>query len=466
MNIEKHSVDNLNATIIINISKDDYQSQFKSELSKTAAKAQMKGFRKGKTPLSVVKKMYGKGILADAVNNTLQTALSDYLKSEELDILGQPIPSDDQDGDLDFDVNNLLDYEFKFDIGMSPEVDVLGVSDSDSYDIDKIKIDDKTIDEELNNAQKRLGEQSHPDGAVLAGDIIKIQADELDGKKQKENGWASEFSVLVDSLTDKYNKEVLKLSKDDSFTFDVNEIEKDKGEDYVRKYLLNVPKVEEGEEEPVIGNMFTGKIIDIARLVKAELNQEFYDKYFGEGAVSSDKEAREKVEENIGLHYQNQALQLMYRDIMDKLVADTKVQLPETFLRKWLQLTNEKLSAEEIDKDFPGFLDNMKWTLIKSELAKKFEIEVSPEDIREAMTAKVRSYFGQYGQQMDDTMLNEVMGKMFQNQEEVNKTYEELQAGRVFQKIGEVIKQKEVTISLDDFNAKVKSVNEKQPAQG
>ncbi len=465
MNIEKHSVDNLNATITINILKDDYQSQFKSELSKTAAKAQMKGFRKGKTPLSVVKKMYGKGILADAVNNTLQTALSEYLKSEELDILGQPIPSDDQDGDLDFDVNNLLDYEFKFDIGMSPKVDVLGVSDSDSYDIDKIKIDDKTIDEELENAQKRLGEQSHPDGAVLAGDIIKIQADELDGKKPKENGWASEFSVLVDSLTEKYNKEVLKLSKDDSFSFDVNELENDKGEDYVRKYLLNVPKTEEGAEEPVIGNMFTGKIVDISRLVKAELNQDFYDKYFGEGAVNSDKEARDKVEENIGLHYENQALQLMYRDIMDKLVADTKVQLPETFLKKWLQLTNEKLSAEEIDKDFPGFLDNMKWTLIKSELAKKFEIEVSPEDIREAMTAKVRNYFGQYGQQMDDTMLNEVMGKMFQNQEEVNKTYEELQAGRVFKKIGETIKQNEVIISLDDFNTKVKTVNEKQQAQ-
>jgi trigger factor len=465
MNIEQHSVDNLNATITINILKDDYQSQFKSELSKTAAKAQMKGFRKGKTPLSVVKKMYGKGILADAVNNTLQTALSDYLKSEELDILGQPIPSDDQDGDLEFDVNNLLDYEFKFDIGISPKVDVLGVSDSDTYDIDKVKIDDKTIDEELENAQKRLGEQSHPDGAVLAGDIIKIQADELDGKKPKENGWASEFSVLVDSLTDKYNKQVLKLSKDGTFSFDVNELEKDKGEDYVRKYLLNVPKIEEGQEEPVIGNMFTGKIVDISRLVKAELNQEFYDKYFGEGAVSSDKEARDKVEENIGLHYQNQALQLMYRNIMDKLVADTKVELPETFLKKWLKLTNEKLSDEEIDKDFPGFLDNMKWTLIKSELAKKFEIEVSPEDIREAMTAKVRNYFGQYGQQMDDAMLNEVMGKMFQNQEEVNKTYEELQAGRVFKKIGETIKQNEVKISLEDFNAKVKLVNEKQQAQ-
>jgi len=464
MNIEKHSVDNLNATITINITKDDYHKKYQSELSKTAAKAQMKGFRKGKTPLSVVKKMYGKGILADAVNNTLQTALSDYLKSEELNILGQPIPSDDQDGDLEFDVNNPIDYEFKFDIGISPEVEVVGVSEKDTYPIDKITIDDKTIDEELANAQKRLGTQSHPDGAVLAGDIIKIQAEELDGKKPKENGWATEFSVLVDSLTDKYNEKVLKLSKDDSFSFDVHDLEKDKGEDYVRKYLLNVPKTEEGQEEPVIGNMFTGKIIDIARLVPAELNQEFYDKYFGEDVVSSDEEARDKVSESVAGHYQNQALQLMYRDIMDKLVAETKVELPETFLKKWLKLTNEKLTDEEIDKDFPGFLDNMKWTLIKSELANKFEIEVSPEDIREAMTAKVRNYFGQYGQQMDDAMLNDVMGKMFQNQEEVNKTYEELQAGRVFKKIGETIKQKDVKISLEDFNAKVKAVNEKQQA--
>ena len=464
MNIDKQAVDALNATITINITKDDYKSKFKSELAKYAAKAQIKGFRKGKTPLSVIKKMYGKSVLADVVNEQLQTALSGYLKDEKLDILGQPIPSDDQQGDLDFNVNDLQDYEFKFDIGVAPEVDVLGVSESDSYDIDKIVIDDKTIDEELDNAKKRLGEQTHPDGAVLAGDIIKIQADELDGDSPKENGWASEFSVLVDSLTEEYNEAVLKLSKDDTFTFNVNNLEKDKGEDYVKKYLLNVPKTEEGEEEPVIGEMFSGKIVDIARLQKAEMNQEFYDKYFGEGVVSSEDEARAKVSEFVGEHYQNQALQLMYRNIMDKLVADTQVELPAVFLKKWLKMTNENLSDEEIDKDFNGFLDNMKWTLIKSELAKKFEIEVSPEDIREAMTEKVRNYFGQYGQQMDDEMLAGIMPKMFENQEEVNKTYEELQAGRVFKKIGETIKQKEVEISLDDFNAKVKAVNEKQQA--
>ena len=270
-------------------------------------------------------------------------------------------------------------------------------------------------------------------------------------------------SLLVDSLTEDCNKEVLTLSKGDSFNFDVYKLEKEKGEDYVKKYLLNIPKVEEGEEELVIGNMFTGKIVDIARLKVAELNQDFYDKYFGKDEVKSEEEARAKIEEYIGGHYHNQALQVMYRDIMDKLVADTKVELPAEFLKKWLKITNEKLSDEEIDKDFDGFLDNMKWTLIKGKLAKQFEIEVNHEDVREAMANKVRGYFGQYG--MDESYVNEILGKMMQNQEEVSKTYEELQAGKLFKKIGETVQHKENKISLEDFNEKVKAINEKQQAQ-
>ena len=463
MNIEKQTVDNLNATITISISKEDYQDKFKSELKKVAGKATMKGFRKGKTPQSVVKKMYGKSVLAEVVNDTLQKALSNYLNEEKLEILGQPIPSDDQDGDMNFNVNTLEDYTFKFDIGLTPEIDIQGVSESDTYDIYKIDIDDKVINEELENAQKRLGNQEHPDGEIIANDILKIQADELDGKEVKKDGWASEFSVHVDSLTEEYNKEVLKLSKGDTFSFDIHKLEKDKGEDYVKKYLLNVPKVEEGEEEPVIGNMFTGKIVDIARLKVAELNQEFFDKYFGKDEIKSEEEARAKIAEYVGNHYHNQALQVMYRNIMDKLVAETKVELPAEFLKKWLKMTNEKLTDEEIDKDFNGFLDNMKWTLIKGQLAKKFEVEVTHEDIREAMTNKVKNYFGQYG--MDESYVNEILGKMLQNQEEVNKTYEELQAGKVFTKIGETVQHKENNISLEDFNEKVKAINEKQQPQ-
>lgn len=463
MNIEKQAVDDLNATIIVNITKEDYQDKFKSELKKVAGKATMKGFRKGKTPQSVVKKMYGKSVLAEVVNETLQKALSGYLDEEKLDLLGQPIPADDQDGDLNFDVNELEDYTFKFDIGLAPEFEIQGVSETDTYDIYKIDIDDKVINEELENAQKRLGEQEHPDGEVVANDILKIEAEELEGDAPKKDGWATEFSVLVDSLTEDYNKEVLTLSKGDSFTFDITKLEKDKGEDYVKKYLLNVPKVEEGEEEPVIGDMFTGKIVDIARLKVAELDQDFFDKYFGKDEIKSEEEARAKIEEYVGGHYHNQALQVMYRDIMDKLVADTKVELPAEFLKKWLKMTNEKMSETDLEENFDGFLDNMKWTLIKGKLAKQFEIEVSQEEVIESMTSKVKGYFGQYG--MDDSYLNEIMGKMLQNKEEVNKTYEELLAGKLFTKIGEVVKHKENKISLEKFNEKVKTLNEKQEAQ-
>lgn len=460
MNIERLAVDDLNATIVVNISKDDYQDKFKSELKKMAGKATMKGFRKGKTPASVVKKMYGKSVLAEVVNETLQKALSKYLDEEKLDILGQPIPSEDQDGDMNFDVNNLEDYTFKFDIGLTPDIDIQGVSDSDSYDIYKIDIDDATISEELENAQKRAGKQEHPEGEVVANDIIKIQAEELDGNDVKKDGWATEFSVLVDSLTEEYNAKVLTMSKDDSFSFDIHNLEKEKGEDYVKKYLLNLPKTEEGEEEPVIGNMFTGKIVEISRLKVAELDQEFYDGYFGKDEVKSEEEARAKIEEFVGNHYHAQALQVMYRNIMDKLVADTEVKLPAEFLKKWLKMTNEKLTDEEIDKDFDGFLDNMKWTLIKGRLAKMFEVEVTPEDIKEAMANKVRGYFGQYG--MDESYVNQVLDRMLQNQEEVNRTYEELQAGKLFAKIGETVQHNETKISLEDFNEKVKAINEKQ----
>ena len=461
MNIEKNAVDNLNATITISISKDDYKPKFDKELKKLASQASMKGFRKGKTPASVVRKMYGKRVMVDVVNETLQTALSDYLKTEELDIMGQPIPSDDQDGDLNFDPNNFEDYEFKFDIGMAPEFEIEGVSDKDTYDVFKVKVDDATLDEELTVARKKLGTQEHPDGQVQEKDIITIQADELSGKRRKKDGWATEFTVMVDTLSDEYKDAVLKMNKGDEFSFDIYKLENDRTEDYVKKYLLNIKDNDsEDGEAPEIGNDFKGKITDLSRLKEAELDQEFFDKYFGEGEVSSEKEAKEKIAENIAKHYDNQAMQVMYRNIMDKLVADTKVELPETFLKKWLKMTNEKLSDEEIDKDFQGFIDNTKWNLIKSKLAKKFEVEVTSDDVKNAMSNKIMGYMRQYG--MDPSQMDGIMQNLMQNQEEVNRTYEELHAEKVFAKIGETVKKKEVKITLEKFNDFVKELNSKQ----
>jgi len=397
-----------------------------SELKKYASKAELKGFRKGKTPIGVVKKMYGQSVLAQVINDKLQKSLTDYIESEKLELLGQPLPSEDQDGDIDFNPNDLQDYTFKYDIGLSPEFELQGLTDKDSYDIHDVQLTDEVVDEEIGFVTKKFGVQEDMDGAVEVRDIITVHAEELEGGKPKKDGWATEFTVMVDTLADNYKETILKLSKGDTFTFDPYTLEDGKERDYVHKYILNV-KTEEGEEEPIIGNEFTGTIAGIKQK-----------------------------------HYDNQATQLMYREIMDKLIADTTVDLPADFLKRWVTETNEEASAEDIEKDFDGFLKNLKWTLIKGKLSSMFEVKVEGEEVYAAMEQKVRGYFGQYG--MDDSYMGQIMQNMMQNREEVNKTYEELQAEKIFSKIGETVKQKKKAISLDAFNDMVKELNAKQGA--
>lgn len=460
MKIDMQSVDNLTATISVSIEKADYEKAFKSELTKYAGKVQMKGFRQGKTPVGVVKKMYGQSVLAEVINKTLQDSLNKYITDEKLDLLGQPLPAEDQDGELDFNPNNLIDYTFKFDVGLSPKVELTGLSESDKYEMYDVTIDDAIIDEEIAFIKKKLGTQEEVEGAVQERDILTINAVELDGKKEKADGWATEFTVMVDTLADEYKDALLQMSTGDSFNFDIYQLEKDRNEEYVEKYLLN--KTNEEDKEQEIGRDFKGTIAKIARLREAEFDQELFDKYFPEGDVKSEEEARAKISENIKKHYDNQATQIMYRTIMDKLIADTKLDFPEAFLKRWVKENNQDATDEQIEADFEPFLSNLKWTLIKGKLGEMFEVTVQPSEVYTAMEQKVKGYFGQYG--VDDAYVAEIMKNMMQNREEVNKTYEELQAEKTFSAIGEVVGRKKKKISVADFNEVVKELNAKQQA--
>ena len=460
MKIDMQSVDNLTATISVNIDKADYEAKFKSELKKYAGKVQMKGFRQGKTPIGVVKKMYGQSVLAEVINTTLQESLNTYITDEKLNLLGQPLPAEDQEGELDFNPNKLVDYTFKFDVGLSPEVTLSGLTADDKYEIYDVTIDKAIVDDEIGFITKKLGTQEDVDGKVEEKDILTINAVELDGKKEKKDGWATEFTVMVDTLADEYKDAVLKMSKGDTFAFDIYKLENDRNEEYVQKYLLN--RTNEEDQDREIGNDFQGTIAKISRLKEAAFDQELFDKYFPEGDVKSEEEARAKITENIKKHYDNQATQIMYRNIMDKLIEDTKLDFPEAFLKRWVKENNQEATDEQIEADFAPFLSNLKWTLIKGKLSEMYEVKVEPSEVYTAMEAKVKGYFGQYG--VDDAYVGEIMKNMMQNREEVNKTFEELQAEKVFGAIGEVVGRKKKKIAVKDFNEMVKELNAKQQA--
>jgi trigger factor len=453
MKIVRNDIDTLNASLSITIERADYEPKFKEELNNYKSKTHLRGFRKGKTPASTIKRMYGKSILAETINNLLQSSLTDYLKSEELEYLGQPLPSEDQK-EVDFNLSDLSDYEFLFDLGLAPEFEVVGASSEDVIEKYKVDIPDDVVMEELDIARKRAGEETNPEDSIEAEDILTIHANELENGAKKEGGWQTSFTVLVNQLADeKLQKKILKMKQGDSFDFNIFKLEKNQEEKYVRKYLLNM---EEGDETAV-GEDFQGTINKISRIAPAEMNQDFFDKNFGEGVVSSEEEAKEKVRERIAEYYQKQARSFMFRDIMDSLLDKNQFDLPDIFLKKWLKANNEEASDEIIEKEYDAFAKNLKWNLIRSKLEKRFTVEVQPDDIKEAFKNQIRSYFGGNAMDID---LDAMAERMMKNNEQFSKVYEEVMAEKLFEAIENEMKIEEKPILLDEFTDLVKKLNE------
>ena len=454
MKIERQEKDPLNSSISITLEKVDYESTFINELKKYRNKAQMKGFRKGKTPLNFIKKMYGQSVLADVVMEKINKGLSDYIAEEKLDILGQPLPSDDQDR-YDFDPNALQEMTFTFDLGIAPEFEVNGLEDA--HKIYEVEIPDTTVEEELDVARKRMGKQVEIEDSIEENDMLTIKALETENGEIKEGGWETGFTVLTNLINDESVKEtVLKGKKGTEFDFDITTIEKDKDEAYIRKYLLNL----DDEEEKEIGNSFRGTVEKIQRVEAAELNSDFFSNYFGNDEISNEEEARAKIKDEIQKYYDQQAKLVMNREVMEHLMESNELETPDAFLKRWLATNNEKLSQEEIEKDFESFRKNLQWTLIKNKLSAKYEVQVGPEEIRGEMRNKVLSYM--QGYPMDENSLNDMVNRLLSNQEQVNRVYEELQAAKIFDKMEADLVLEQTSISLEDFKEVVKELNESQ----
>lgn len=454
MEVIQNNATDLTATITVKIAKEDYLPKFKEELGKLRKKAQLKGFRKGRVPETTLRKMYGEQVLAEAVNDTLQSAISNHIVDNDLNLLGQPIPLETEDDRIVFDATNLQDYSFDFEIGMAPPLtDVSGAGESDSYTLYKVDVSDAEVQEELDNAAKRLGDRIEEEDSIIENDIIQIKAVELDDDgKVLDKGHETGFSVMVDLLNDDVKAEILKLKKGGSFDFDIYNLEKDRSEDYVKKYLLNL----DADEDKEIGKQFKGEVEKVTRLVPAEMDQEFYDKYFGPGVITTEEEARDKIRTSISGYYDEQCRSLMFRDIMDRLMEENKVDVPKDFLTKWMVFNGQEVPSDE---DFDKSVDNLRWSLITGALAKKFEIKVESQHIQRHFAKQAMQYMGQYGG--DPSLVQGIVQQMMQNQEQVNKAYEEVRAEMVFDKLADTVTKVEDVISAEDFKAKVKAVNEK-----
>lgn len=381
--------DNLTALLTVTIPYSEYSVTLNKELNKIRRTASFKGFRAGKTPMSFVKKMYGGRILLDELNKILVESTTKYF--EELDLLGQPLPVGQED--MDFNVFKKNDYDFKFELGLRPTIEVQGFSEDTVLTLYKPTVDETEVEAEIKKNQERLAESAHPTEDIQEKDLIKIHLQELtDEGEIKSNGIEHTTSTAVDRVVNEELKaQILTLKTGDTFVTNVYELDSLEPEK-IRKYLLDIE--EEDMEFLEINEKFQATIEEVTRQTPAEIGPAFFEKMFPEQGVETEEAFRAKITERIAEFYDAQAEVKLYYDFEKHVKDSNDIVLPDDFLKRWLAFTDNKKSTEEIEDGFESFKEGLKWSLLQEQIADDCGIEISEETIMTNVKNIIGGYYG------------------------------------------------------------------------
>jgi len=444
MNISQEKIDNLNAIVKININPEDYQLRVDKAIKDHAKKAKIPGFRPGMVPASHIKRMYGKSILVDEINNMLSDTLNKYLEDEQLEVLGQPLPKVDDPKEYNWDFAD--NFEFNYEVGLAPDfkIDFSSIDYLTQYNI---KVDDETLASRIKNIRRSYGKMTNPDVSadddVLYGELVQLSPD----GSVFEDGISNTASVRLEQIQDEAIKaSLIGLKKGDEVTLDIQ-----KAFNNNAAKVAGLLKIDE-ETAADLRSDFRLTVKNVNRLEESDLNQEFFDKLFGEGTVTTEEKFRAKITaelESMMVQDADRKLQDdIYKYSLDKVTFD----LPDQFLKRWLKATNEKLTAEELVGGYDDFAKNLKWTLIENKIIKENNIQIQYEEVFELAKVRLDQQFRMYSPQpLSDEQLGQYTVQYLQNKDNANKIFEEVKAFRVFDYIKSVVTLEQKDILYTDF---------------
>lgn len=443
MNISQENIDDLNAVISIDITPEDYKTVVEDAMKTQAKKANIPGFRPGKVPVSHIKRMYGKSILLDEINRLVSNSLNDYLTESKIEILGQPLPKEeDMDKEYNWDFND--EFKFNYEIGLTPKIEV-PFSDKTALTEYVIKADEETLKTRISHLRKSYGKRTNPevseDGDMVFGDLKQLDAE----GKVMEEGINVSSALRTDLVEDKkIKKSLIGLKKDDALVIDLKKAFKN---DVVAK-LLSITE----DEAEVLEGSFDLAVKNINRLEEADLDKEFYDKVFGEDVVKTEEEFENRVKEEVeGMFVQN-ADQKLQNDIYTLGMDAVNVEFPDDFLKRWLKATNENLSDAEVDEGYEDFKKNLKWTLIENRIIADNSLEIKYEEVFQTAKDRLASQLQLYGQQsFTDEQLGQYAAQLLQDKEQANRIFDEVKALKVFDFIKGKAKLEKKEIANDEF---------------
>ena len=445
MNITRESTDALNAVLKINVEKTDYEGNVEKVLRDYRKKANIKGFRPGMVPFGLIRKMYGRAVQIDEINKLVTGNIQKYLSDEKVEILGDPLPMLDENEKIDFE--NSENFAFSFDLGLAPEFEIK-LSSKNKVTYYEIEADGKMKNDYLDNYTRRYGHFEKAE-ASEEKDMLKGRIEALtgEGNPQEEGLMADDTTLSVDVIKDEEIKNrFLGRKENESVDF---ELRKAFPNDFEIAAIL---KKQKDEVAGVEGN-FRFTINEISRFRPAELNQELFDRIYGEGVISSEEEFRDRLDQEIASNLRTESDYKLSVDLKKLAIEKTPFDLPEEFLKRWLLRVNENTTEEQIEKEFDSFRTDLKWQLIRNRIAKENELKISPEELQKEAENITRYQFRQYGLfYATDEQVASYAKETLSREEDAKRIADKILEEKVIELIKGMVKTENKKVSLEEFN--------------
>ncbi|MBT7624403.1 MAG: trigger factor [Flavobacteriaceae bacterium] len=433
MKIIRKDIDKLNSVLTIDIVKKDYESNVDKVLIDYKKRANIPGFRKGHTPIGLIRKQYGLSVKVDEVNKLMQKTLNDFLTKENLAILGNPIPKDSKGLDWNSD-----DMSFEFELGLSPDFEV-SFNNKKAIDLYEIEADKKMIDSQITNIQSQYGK--------LASKLNVEDGFELNGIfKNSELEVENSSTFQLKNIKGKLNIDSIKKMKiGESIVLKTKDLFNEESD------LTFHLKLNENNKDQISDVEFT--LNEINERIPADLDQDLFDKLFGKGKIKSVTELRRKLKEDAEKNFVNQTDQKLLNDVTEYLIDNTKFNLPHAFLKKWMQRAGEKkLSKKEADAEYEKSEKGLRYQLIESKIIEKNEIKIDIDQIKNFSKELIKNQMKQYGQlNPDEKELESISQRILSNKDEVKRISDQLLSQKLISLFKSELKFKTNKVSYEKF---------------
>lgn len=446
MNVSLTNVDSVNAILQINVTKEDYQEKLDSALKTFRKKANIPGFRPGTVPMGMVKKMYGKSILAEEVNKLVGENLYKYIQDNKLNVLGEPLPNEEKQQPIDFSLEG--DYEFYFDVALAPEIK-LSLTKKDKVKYYAIEVDEELVDKQIASYKANYGKYEKIEEGAKDTDLIRGTISELEDGKVKEGGIFVEGGIVMPS----YMKDEAEQAKFvGAKAGDVIVFNPGKAYNGNETEIASMLHIEKDAVETIAAE-FQFAITEITRYQEAELDQDLFDKVFGAGNVTTEADFKAKVKETIAEQFapdSDYKFLLDAKELLEKKTGD--LQFPDAFLKRWLVASGEERTAESVETDYPKIIADLKFHLIKEQIAKDNDIQIENEDMKIIAMQAARAQFAQYGMMnLPDEMVENYANDMLKDKGNARNLLDRAMENKIIDVLKSKLGLEETVISLDEF---------------